>query len=514
MWIEQVFYLGVKGPFTAMAKRLSRKERTELFPESKNARNHAGSGSDGGATVHGFNRSAVSIPDLRALLNGRVIALDDARYEQARTIFYGGIDRRPAAIVRPSDAKDISQVVSLAREAGLELAIRSGGHSLAGHSVSDGGIVLDLANMRALHIDAERRTAWAETGLTAGEYTSAAGAYGLATGFGDTGSVGIGGITLGGGVGFLVRKHGLTIDDLLAADIVTADGQLVRADAETHPDLFWAIRGGGGNFGVATRFQFRLHEVHRIVGGMLLLPATPDVIAAFIAEAEAAPEELSTIANVMPAPPMPFVPAEQHGRLVVMVLLVYAGEVEAGERAVARFRALAQPIADMVRPMRYPEMYPPEAGGYHPTAVARTLFVNTIDHDAAETIVEYLQASDATVRVAQLRVLGGAMARVPVEATAFAHRRSRIMVNVAAFYDGPDDRAVREAWVVDFAAALNQADSGAYVNFLGDEGEARVRDAYPGATWDRLRAIKARYDPINLFRLNQNIPPAIEGPGE
>jgi hypothetical protein len=453
----------------------------------------------------------VLISELRASLDGRVITPEDAGYDEARTVFYGGIDRRPALIVRPANASHVARVVSLARETGLELAVRSGGHSLAGHSLSEGGIVLDLSNMRALDIDAERRTAWAETGLTAGEYTAATGAYGLATGLGDTGSVGIGGITLGGGVGFLVRKYGLTIDDLLAAEVVTADGQLLRVDAETHPDLFWAIRGGGGNFGVATRFQFRLHEVGTIVGGMLMLPATAGVIAGFIAEAEAAPEELSTIASVMPAPPMPFVPAEHHGRLVVMAMLAYAGEVEAGERAIAPFRALGKPVADMVRPMRYPEMFPPEQGDFHPTAVARTMFVDTIDRDVAGTIVEYLQASDATMRAAQLRVLGGAMARVPVEATAFAPRRSRIMVNLAAFYDGPKGRAAREAWVADFSAALHQGDSGAYVNFLGDEGEARVRDAYPGSTWDRLAAIKACYDPTNLFRLNQNIPPAIEG---
>jgi FAD/FMN-containing dehydrogenase len=443
-----------------------------------------------------------------------VIAPGDAEYDGMRTVFYGGFDRRPAVIVRVADATDVARVVSLAQATGLELAVRSGGHSVAGHGVSDGGIVLDLSDMRALQIDPERRTAWAQTGLTAGEYTTAAGAYGLVTGFGDTSSVGIGGITLGGGVGYLVRKYGLTIDDLLAAEIVTADGQLLRVDAETHPDLFWAIRGGGGNFGVATRFQFQLHAVDTVVGGMLILPATPDVIASFIAEAEAASEELSTIANIMPAPPLPFLPQEYHGQLIVMAMLVYAGEAEAGQRAVAPFRALATPIADMVRPMRYPEIYPPEDASYHPTAVARTMFVDAIDRVDAESIVAHLEASNASVRVAQLRVLGGAMARVPVEATAFAHRASRIMVNVAAFYDGPQDRAVREAWVFDFAAALQQGDSGAYVNFLGDEGEARIRAAYPGTTWDRLRAIKARYDPTNLFRLNQNIPPASEAPGE
>jgi FAD/FMN-containing dehydrogenase len=344
--------------------------------------------------------------------------------------------------------------------------------------------------------------------LTAGEFTTAAGAYGLASAFGDTSSVGIGGLTLGGGVGYLVRKHGLTIDNLLAAEIVTSDGQLHGVDAQTHPDLFWAIRGGGGNFGVATRLKFQLHPVDKIVGGMLILPATPDVIASFIAEAEAAPEELSIIANVMPAPPMPFLPAEHHGKLVVMAMLVYVGEAGPGERVIAPFRSLAAPIVDMVKPMHYPEIYPPDDVSYHPTAASRTFFVDRIDRDAAETIVDYLNSSDAPMRAAQLRVLGGAMARVPVDATAFAHRASRIMVNVAAFYTGPEDRAVREAWVSDFATALHQGDAGAYVNFLGDEGEARVRAAYPGSTWDRLAAIKRRYDPSNLFRLNQNIPPA------
>jgi FAD/FMN-containing dehydrogenase len=458
------------------------------------------------------SRPVVPIPELRSDIKGRVIEPEDEGYDEARTVFLGDIDRRPAVIVRVADATDVSRVVTLARETGIELAVRSGGHSSAGHCVSEGGIVLDLSDMKELDIDVEGRTAWAQTGLTAGEYTTAAANHGLATGFGDTGSVGIGGITLGGGVGYFVRKYGLTIDDLLAADVVTADGELIRVDADKHPDLFWAIRGGGGNFGVATRFQFRLHEVGTIVGGMLFLPATPDVIASFIAEAEAAPQELSTIANVMPAPPMPFVPEEHHGRLVIFALMVHASGGEAGERAVAPFRALATPIVDMVKPMPYPEIYFPEDEDYHPTAVTRTMFVDTIDGDVADTIMEYLQGSDASMRVAQLRVLGGAMARVPADATAFAHRNSRIMVNVAAFYEGPEDRAVREAWVGDLAGALRQNDAGAYVNFLADEGEERIRAAYPGPTWDRLAEIKARYDPTNLFRLNQNIPPAANGP--
>jgi FAD/FMN-containing dehydrogenase len=454
------------------------------------------------------SNSSISISKLRTDVGGRVIGPEDPEYDEARTVFYGGIDRRPAVIVRVKDDMDVSRVVSLARETGVELAVRSGGHSIPGHGVSEGGIVIDLADLRAFDIDVEDRSVWAQTGLTAGEFSAAANAYGLGTGFGDTGSVGIGGITLGGGIGYLARKHGLTIDDLLAADVVTADGEIRRVDAETEPDLFWAIRGGGGNFGVATRFRFRLHELDTIVGGMLMLPATVDTIAGFMAESAASPEELGTIANVMKAPPLPFVPEEAHGKLVIMALMAYAGDTDAGQRALAPFRALAEPVADMLRPMPYPEVYPPEQEGYHPIAITRTMFVDHIGRAEAETILEHLESSTAMMGAAQLRTLGGAMARVPVDATAFAHRQSPIMVNVAALFERPDESEVHGPWVEAFAGALHQGDDGAYVNFLGDEGQERIRAAYPGATWDRLRQIKGRYDPTNMFRLNQNIPPA------
>jgi FAD/FMN-containing dehydrogenase len=444
-------------------------------------------------------------------LTGRVITPGDADYARARLVFSGVIDRRPAAIVRAADADDVARTIALARETGLELAVRGGGHSPAGHGVSDGGIVLDLGDMRSLAIDVEQHTAWAEAGLTAGQYTTAAGTHGLATGFGDTGSVGIAGITLSGGIGFLVRRHGLTIDDLLAADVVTADAELVRADAKHHPDLFWAIRGGGGNFGVVTRLKLRLHEVGTVTGGMLILPATPDVIASFVAEAEAVPEELSTIASVMTAPPLPFVPPEAHGRPIVMAQLVHAGPLEDGRRLVDRFRALATPIVDMVRPMPYPEIYGPAPEDQRPVAVTRTQFLDGVDRAAAETILERIESSTATMAATQLRVLGGAMARVPADATAFAHRDRRILANVAAMYQRPEERPEHAAWVADLAAQLGPDDAGAYAGFLGDEGEARVHAAYPGSTWDRLVAVKDRYDPDNVFRLNQNIPPAAAG---
>jgi FAD/FMN-containing dehydrogenase len=456
--------------------------------------------------VRTLSHTSISIDDIRAELTGQVIAPDDVEYEQARLVFYAKFDRRPAALIRPADAGEVAYVVNLARENGLELAVRSGGHSSAGHGVSEGGLVLDLSLLKGLEVDPVERVAWAETGLTSGEVTTALGAHGLAVGFGDTGSVGIGGLTLGGGVGLLVRKYGLTIDDLLAADIVTADGAQLRADAETNSDLFWAIRGGGGNFGVATRFQFRLRPVDTVTGGMLVLPATPEVVASFVEAADAAPEELSAIANVMPAPPMPFIPEERQGELVILALIVHVGPTEDGERAVAPFRALAPPIVDLLRPMPYPEMFPPEEE-FRPHAVGRTLFLDSVDRGVAETILDHLRASTAQMAVTQLRVLGGAMARVAADATAFAHRTSRIMATVGAVYATPDEASIHTAWAEEGAAALRQSDAGAYVNFLGEEIEERVRAAYPGTTWERLAAIKRRYDPENLFRLNQNIRP-------
>jgi FAD/FMN-containing dehydrogenase len=463
------------------------------------------------------------IRQLRETVKGRVIEPGDADYDASRKVMMGGIDRRPAAIVRVAGVDDIRAVVALAGATGVELAIRSGGHSAKGDSTSEGGLVIDLRDMRAISVDPVAKTAWAETGLTAYEVSHAASEHGLAIGFGDTGTVGIGGITTGGGIGYLVRKHGLTIDNVLAADVVTADGSLVRADATTNPDLFWAIRGGGGNFGVVTRFQYRLVDLPEIVGGMLFLPVNAEVIERFVALAEAAPEELGTIANVMPCPPMPFVDAAWHGKLVVFGLMCYAGPAEAGQAALQPFRDLSKlagmdaPIADLTKPMTYPEMFPQQEGesDYHPLAVSKNLLIDRVDRDVADLVMDRLENIDAPMRVCQIRVMGGAMARVPWDATAFAHRKFKVLVNIAAFYEGELDRAEKHAWVDEFTHAMLQAAGAtstcAYVNFVGDEGVERLHDIYPDETWARLREIKRHYDPTNLFRLNQNIPPASNG---
>jgi FAD/FMN-containing dehydrogenase len=449
----------------------------------------------------------LSIPDLRSVLRGEVIGPDDAAYDEARQVFFKGIDRRPAAVARVAGADDVARVVTLARDSGLELAVRSGGHSRAGYGTSEGGIVIDLSGMRALDIDAEAKTAWVETGMTAAEYTNAAGERGCATGLGDTGSVGIGGITLAGGIGFLVRKYGLTIDDLLAAEVVTADGEILQVSEEREPDLFWAIRGGEGNFGVATRLQLRLHEISEIVGGMLILPATPEVIAGFLEAAVAAPEDVSTIANVMLAPPMPIIPEEAHGKPVLLGLLADVGPIDQAEGALAPFRALGEPYLDMVRPMRYPEIYEGEGPPVQYSA-GTNFFTDALKPTDAATILDQLYQSTAMMKAVQLRVLGGALARVSNDATAFAHRDRGLFVNIAAMYMDPGEQETHDAWVAGLADSLGKDEAGGYVGFLAEEDEGTVRAAYPGPTWDRLRELKRRYDPDNLFHLNHNIPPA------
>jgi FAD/FMN-containing dehydrogenase len=448
------------------------------------------------------------ISEIRARLDGEVIGRGQAGYDDARGVFFTGFDRRPAAIVRAAGTADVARVVSLARDAGAELAVRSGGHSTAGYGTSDGGIVLDLSAMDEVAIDPDERTAWAQTGATAGGYTQAAARYGLATGFGDAPTVGLGGITLGGGIGYLTRRHGLTIDSVLAAEVVTAAGELLEADAENHADLFWAIRGGGGNFGVVTRLKLRLDEIDEVVGGMLILPATTDVITGLVSAADAAPEELSMIASVLKAPPLPFIPAEQHGRPIVLAMMVYAGDAEPGARAIAPIRGLAAPLADMVRPIHYPEMYAvPE--GPHPAHTAGTnMLGDGLPTGGAEAILEHVVASPAPMAAVQLRVLGGAAGRVPAAATAYAHRGATLLTTIAVMYARAEEQAEHEAWAGSLARALSDgAATPAYVGFLGDAGDEGVRRAYPPATLDRLIGVKRAYDPENLFRLNLNVAP-------
>ena len=446
-----------------------------------------------------------------ATLAGSLIRPDSQDYDQARRINNTLADRHPVVIVRAADAADVARTVVLAAESGLELAVRAGGHSVPGYSATD-GIMLDLSAMKGLHIDADRRLAWAQPGLTAMEYTVAAAAHGLATPFGDTGSVGIAGLTLGGGIGWLVRKYGLAIDNLVSAEIVTADGRIVTASEDRHPDLFWAIRGGGGNFGVVTRFQFRLVPVGMTLSGALFLPLTRDVLRGLVPIAASAPDELTTITFVMAAtPPLPFVPQEHHFKPSVVVMFVHASDdVAAGQAALQPFRALATPLAEGVFPMPYPGIYDFTAQGGKPhSSVLRSLFADALDDNAVDTILERMSAPTSPLAMTQIRALGGAMADVSADATAFAHRDANVMITLMTIFGDPTELPTHEAWTTEYFAALAPIARGAYSNFLAREGEARIREAYPTATYERLAQIKRRYDPSNLFRMNQNIRPAV-----
>ncbi|HEX5148983.1 MAG TPA: FAD-binding oxidoreductase, partial [Candidatus Limnocylindrales bacterium] len=437
--------------------------------------------------MEAFRSPEIAIDDtldlgaFEAGLRGSIVLPGSVEYDEARQVKSAQYDRRPALIVRAADAGDVARTVDLARESGLQLSVRGGAHSLAGFGTNDGGIVLDLGAMKGLHIDPVGRTAWAQPGLTAGEYTMAAAAHGLATPFGDTASVGIGGLTLGGGIGWLVRRYGMTIDSLLAVEVVTADGRQITANPDSHPDLFWAVRGGGGNFGVVTRFQFRLHPVGEILGGALFLPAMPEVLRNLVPIAQAAPEELTTISFLMRIPPMPFVPAEQVGKLSVVLMFVWCGDPDAGQAALEPFRQVATPLAEAVMPMPYPGIYQLLAEAEKRAhAVHRSRFLDTVDDDAVEAILGAMAAPSSPATMIQIRVLGGAMSRVPADATAFAHRDAAVMLLIITGYEDPSTAPMHVAWTVGLWEMLAAHDTGVYSNFLESEGVARIRAAYPG----------------------------------
>jgi FAD/FMN-containing dehydrogenase len=451
-------------------------------------------------------------PDLAALadLPGQVLRPGDPGYDEARRVANATIDRRPVAIVRPADATGVARAVTFAREAGLPLAVRGGGHGAAGHALglADGALVVDLSAMKRIEVDPVRRVATAEGGVLAGEYVKATFAHGLTTPLGDTPTVGLGGLILGGGMGYLARKHGLAIDHLRAVEIVLADGSIVRASADEHPDLFWAVRGGGGSFGIVTRFELGLVPIGTILGGVLMLPATRDVLRSHVPLAASAPADLGMIAAIMAAPPLPFVPAEHHGSLALLAMVAHDGEPAEGRAALEPYRAVATPIAEALAEIPYPAIF--EMGGPEGPMgfVARSFYLPALDDAAIDTILDFMERRTSPMAMVQLRVLGGAVRRVPNDATAYAFRDRQLAVVVIVPYAEPAEAASHRAWADGLLAALRPAASGVYSNFLDDEGPARVREAYPGLTWHRLADVKRRYDPANLFRSNQNIVPA------
>jgi FAD/FMN-containing dehydrogenase len=451
---------------------------------------------------------------LRHSLRGPVIGPDDEGYDAARAIWNGAIDRRPACVARCIGVADVVAAVRFARERDLLVAVRSGGHGVGGHALCDDGLVIDLSPMKGIRVDPAARTARAEAGVLWGELDRETQLFGLATVGGIVTHTGIAGLTLGGGIGWLMRKHGATVDNLVSADLVTAEGGLLTANEEEHPDLFWGIRGGGGNFGVVTSFEYRLHAVGPIVlGGPIYHPLenAREVLAFYREFIATAPDELTTIFNLRVAPPLPFLPDHVHGKPIVMVGACYAGAPEDGIELVRPLKEFGTPIVDLLDPKPYTALQSmfdpsvPHGLHYHWKSVE----LPPLTDEAIDTLVEHASTLTSPKSYCIVFQLGGALARVAEEDTAFSQRDAAHNVNINAVWTQDDPEADRHiAWARDFFTAMQlHAGGRVYVNFLGDEGAERVRQAYGTRQYERLVELKRTYDPTNFFRSNQNIEP-------
>ena len=464
----------------------------------------------GYASTHDAASRGEQIASLRSRLAGRLVMAGDAGYDELRQVQDVTLDRRPLGIVHAANADDVALAVRYARDHGLALAVRSGGHSMAGHSMVDGGIVVDLSGLKRVSIDPLLRTARVQAGATSGDLAGPAHDFGLALSTGDTSSVGMGGLVTGGGIGFMVRKYGLAIDNLLAARVVTANGDIVTASEDDHPDLFWAIRGGGGNVGVVTELELRLAPVGHVLGGVLILPASREVLRGYLEYTVDAPDGLTTLANLMHVPPAPFVPEERVGELVLAIHPCWAGRFGAGERALAPLRALAAPIADAVSLIPYPRIYDFTAhqAVRHGWSM-RSTFAHALSDAAIDASLAAMERATSPYSIVHFRGLGGAYARVGNEETAFAHRDKRyLFAAIGVWLDPTEDATPHRAWTEALWQQVRSEGDGVYVNFLADDGPRRIREAYPEATYARLAEVKRTYDPHNLFKRNQNVPPA------
>jgi hypothetical protein len=446
-------------------------------------------------------------------LLGEILRPGDAGYDAARAVWNGAIDRRPAFIARCRTAREVAAAVRFAAENGLLLAVKGGGHSIPGWSVCEGGLMIDLSPMKAVHVDVARRMATAEPGLLLQEYDAATQAHGLASPGGEISHTGVAGLTLGGGIGWLSRRYGLACDNLLEAEVVLADGSIVTASDKQNADLFWALRGGGGNFGVVTKFTFRVHPVAPMMAGFVLYPAAQaqEVMSHYEQLTREAPEELSLMTALLSAPPAPFVPPEMHFQPVVGLAACYVGPVEEGERAVAAIRRFGRPVADTFGVQPYTAIQQwfdasvPHGLHYH----CRSEWLKPLDMDAIRALAEAGASRTSPMAQVLVRHMGGATARVDPDATAFRFRDVRHILTVASCWEPGDAQAEQHrAWCRGTWESLRPASAGGgYVNHLTEEGEDRTREAYGAKTWDRLVAAKRRYDPQNLFRMNQNIDP-------
>jgi FAD/FMN-containing dehydrogenase len=449
-------------------------------------------------------RNLTRLDSFQSSLSGELILPGHPEYDSARRIWNGVFDKYPAMIIRCANAADVASAVSFARTAGLTVAVRGGGHNSAGYAVCDGGMVIDLSGMKGITVDPRKLTARVEPGLTLGEFVSATQAYGLATTTGTVSGTGMAGLTLGGGMGWLMGKYGLTIDNLLSVEMVTADGELCYASAEENGDLFWAVRGGGGNFGIVTAFEYRLHPVTQVLAGRVVYPIerAEEVLRFYREFSHAAPDELTAYAAIASAP---------DGMPIIAIAACYDGPIEQGERLIAPLRAFGPPLADMIRPMSYLDLVhmldagSPDGRNYYDKANSLPVLTD----EAIATIADYAATRTSPFSQILIQHIHGAAARVDPSATAAAALRGEqyLLGIIAAWEQG--DGQEHLAWTRAFWAETKPfANEGVYVNFMTDDGDARLRASY-GPNYARLVAIKNKYDPENFFRLNQNIKPTV-----
>jgi hypothetical protein len=455
---------------------------------------------------------AGALTDLGRTFKGEVVRPEDPAYDEHRRIWNGSIDRCPALIARCSGAEDVAAALGLARESDLEVAVRSGGHSYPGLCVCDGGMVIDLGQMKGIRVDPEARTARAQAGVLLGEMDRETQAHGLAVPAGIVTHTGLAGLTLGGGVGWLERKYGLTIDQLLSVDVVTAEGELVRASEEENADLFWGLRGGGGNFGIVTEFEFRLNPVGpEVLAGPVIWPVedSPEVLRFYREWIQEVPEELTTIVTHRRVLPLPTIPEELHGRHVVIVGCCYAGPVEEGERVLKPLRDFGSPLVDGCAPMPFvthqASLDPsfPHGWSYY----IRSCNLAELNDEVIEILADGGSRIASPTTVFSIFQLGGAVARVKEDESAFTGRDAGHVVNIIGITTTGEGFDAEREWARGLWSALEPHHQNVYVNFLMEEGEDRVRASYGPEKYDRLKALKRKWDPENVFRLNQNISP-------
>ncbi len=456
---------------------------------------------------------ALDIAGLQDDFRGELLHPGDPGYEDARRVWNGSISRFPALIARCAGVADVITAVRFARDTGLLVAVRGGGHSFPGLSVCDGGLLIDLSPMKGIRVDPEARTVTAQAGVLLGELDRETQAFGLAVPSGIVTHTGLSGLTLGGGINWVMRKYGLTIDQLLSVDLITADGEFVKASASENPDLFWGVRGGGGNFGIVTQFEFRLNPVGPIVlAGPIFWPMeeSPNVLRFYREWIAEAPDELMTIVVHRKAPPLPFVPLELHGKLVVSVVCCYTGPVEDGEKAVKPLKAFGSPVLDLCVPkpfLAHQAMFDLsfQHGWWY---YMRACDVAELTDEVIDITVDHSLRINSPLTAFPIWQRGGAAARVGENETAFGGRSAGHTFNITAVTHSGEGFDQEREWVRNFWSALEPYHTSVYVNFLMEEGEERIRQAYGAEKYDRLKALKRRYDPDNFFRLNQNIGPA------